>query len=435
MTRRSHDRIPTDPAGRLVRMGLMGAGVVGRNTLAGIRKIGATEERRREIDRTTHEANALRIFDSMTQMKGAFMKLGQMLSLQAHTLPEPYLRKLEDLQWEAPPMHATLMRMQFRNETGRNPEDVYDAFEREPFAAASLGQVHRARLKSGELVAVKIQYPGIDRSIESDFANLKTMLSTIRLSREQYGEVWDAVEEVRSHFHREVDYVQEADTIEEFRRLLRDRDDVRIPRVYRDLSSRRVLTMEFVEGKHLRDYLKAKPAQEERDEIGGRLLDLFFRQAFDFGLLHADPHPGNYLFLEGGRIGLLDFGCSKKFDAAFIKEHRSLFRIPVGDEQALERHCREFGILVDADPLRGERRAALLRMHRLDIARYHEDRVFDFGESRHYKEVMDGFRELIRLGMTTPGYVLYVRAKMGLYHLFHQLGARINCHKVYRKYV
>src|SRR3954462_2910154 len=115
----------------------------------------------------------------MTQMKGAFMKLGQMLSLQAHTLPEPYLRKLADLQWEAPPMHATMMRMQFRNETGKNPEELYAEFESGPFAAASLGQVHRARLKSGEPLAVKLQYPGIDRSIDSDFGNLKTMLATI----------------------------------------------------------------------------------------------------------------------------------------------------------------------------------------------------------------------------------------------------------------
>ena len=435
MTRRSQDRIPTDPAGRLVRMGLMGAGVVGRNTLAGIRKIGASVERRKEIDRTTHEVNAARIFDSMTQMKGAFMKLGQLLSMQAQTLPEPYLRKLADLQWEAPPMHPTLMRMQFRNETGKNPEDLYEAFEREPFAAASLGQVHRARLRSGEAVAVKIQYPGIDRSIESDFANLKTMLSTIRLSREQYGEVWEAVEEVRSHFHREVDYVQEADTIEEFRRLLRDRDDVRIPRVYRDLSSRRVLTLEFIDGRHLREYLKTTPSREERDAIGERLLDLFFRQAFDFGLLHADPHPGNYLFLDGGRIGLLDFGCSKKFDETFIREHRSLFRIPIGDAAALEKHYRVFGILGETDPLRDKKRAALLSIQKLDIARYHENRVFDFGDDAHYREVMAGFQELIRLGVTTPGYVLYVRAKMGLYHLFHRLGARINCHKVYRRYV
>jgi len=435
MADRSRGRIPTDAPGRLVRMGLMGAGVVGRNTLAGIRKIGASEERRREIDRTTHEANAVRIFDSMTQMKGAFMKLGQLLSLQAHTLPEPYLRRLADLQWEAPPMHATLMRMQFRNETGRNPEDVYQVFEREPFAAASLGQVHKARLRTGEAVAVKIQYPGIDRSIDSDFANLKAMLATIRLSREQYGEVWDAVEEVRSHFHREVDYVQEADTIEEFRRLLRDRDDVRLPRVHRDLSTRRVLTLEFIEGRHLRDYLRTRPSQGERDAIGERLLDLFFRQAFDFGLLHADPHPGNYLFLDGGRIGLLDFGCSKKFDPAFIQDHRRLFKIPIGDAAGLEKHYRLFGTLGDADPLRDRKRAALLNVQRLDISKYHQDGVFDFGDQDHYRELMGAFQELIRLGVTTPGYVLYVRAKMGLYHLFHQLGARIPCHRVYRKYV
>ena len=431
----SRGRIPTDAPGRLVRMGLMGAGVVGRNTLAGLRKIGASEERRKEIDNATHEANAIRIFDSMSQMKGAFMKLGQMLSLQAHTLPEPYLRKLADLQWEAPPMHATLMRMQFRNETGRNPEEVFDAFEREPFAAASLGQVHRARLKSGEPVAVKIQYPGIDRSIDSDFANLKTMLSTIRLSREQYGEVWNAVEEVRTHFHREVDYVQEADTMEEFRRLLRDRDDVRIPRVHRDFSSRRVLTMELVEGKHLREYLKGKPSQEERDAIGDRLLDLFFRQAFDFGLLHADPHPGNYLFLEGGRIGLLDFGCSKKFERGFIDEHRKLFRIAIGDVEVLERHYRKFGMITEDDPKREQKRAALLKMQRTDISKYHEKKVFDFGDAAHFREIVGGLQELAKLGLTTPGFVLYVRAKIGLYNLFHQLGARVDCHKAYLKYV
>jgi len=416
-------------------MGLMGAGVVGRNALGGIRKIGASEERRQEIDRATHESNAVRIFDSMTQMKGAFMKLGQMLSLQAHTLPEPYLRRLADLQWEAPPMHGTLMRMQFKNETGKTPEEVFDGFEREPFAAASLGQVHRARLKTGETVAVKIQYPGIARSIDSDFANLKTMLSTIRLSREQYGEVWDAVEEVRQHFHREVDYVQEADTIEEFRRLLRDRDDVRIPRVYRDHSTARVLTMEYVEGKHLRDYLKGRPSQEERDEIGDRLLDLFFRQAFDFGLLHADPHPGNYLFLGGGRIGLLDFGCSKKFDRAFIDEHKKLFRIPLGDIDALEAHYRKFRMVDDADPRRDDKKRALLKMQRTDIAKYLEDRPFDFGDPTHFREVVGGLQDLARLGLTTPGFVLYVRAKIGLYNLFHQLGARVNCHKVFRKYV
>jgi predicted unusual protein kinase regulating ubiquinone biosynthesis (AarF/ABC1/UbiB family) len=428
-------RIPTGPAGRLVRMGVMGASVLGRNALGGLRKIGAGEERRRAIDRQTHEANALRIFEAMTHMKGAFMKLGQMLSQQAHSLPEPYVRKLAELQWEAPPMHGTLMRMQFRNEMGKNPEEVFADFEREPFAAASLGQVHAARLPSGEEVAVKVQYPGIDRSIESDFANFKAMLATIRLSGEQYGEVWAAVEEIRGHFHREVDYVQEAATIEEFRRLLRDREDVAIPRPYPELSTRRVLTMERLRGRHLRDYLRGEPSQAERDELGRRLLDLFFRQSFDFALLHADPHPGNYLFMEGGRIGLLDFGCSKRFDRAFIDEHRKLFRIAIGDLETLERHYRKFHFYDETDPRKERKREALLRMQRLDIAKYHEDRLFDFGDAAHLREVVASLRELASLGLTTRGFVLYVRAKVGLYNLLHALGARVNCHKVARKYV
>ena len=190
--------VPTSAAGRLLRIGVMGAGVLGRNAVARVRKIGASDDRKRAIDARTHEVNAARIVDAMTSMKGAFMKLGQMLSQQAHSLPEAYVRRLGELQWEAPPMHGTLMRMQFRNEMGRNPEEVFAEFEREPFAAASLGQVHRARLRSGEPAAVKIQYPGIDRSIDSDFSNFKALLSTIRLSREQFAEVWQAVEEVRT---------------------------------------------------------------------------------------------------------------------------------------------------------------------------------------------------------------------------------------------
>jgi len=430
----SSKQMPTGAAGRLARMGVMGAGVLGRNALARIRKIGAGEERRREIDRQTHEANAGRIFDAMTRMRGAFMKLGQLLSLQAHSLPEPYIRRLAELQWEAPPMHGTLMRMQFRNELGMNPEEIFETYERDAFAAASLGQVHRARFK-GEAVAVKIQYPGIERTIESDFDSLKAMLSTIRLSREQYGEVWEAVEEVRTHFEREVDYVREADTIEEFRRLLRDRDDVRIPRVYRDVSTRRVLTMELLEGRHLRDWLRTRPSQEERDLMGTKLLDLFFRQAVDFGLLHADPHPGNYLFMEGGRIGLLDFGCSKRFDREFMTEHRKLFSIKVGDVSRLEDHYKKFRLVGDDDPRREQKRAALLRMQRVDISKYHEDRPFDFSDGAHLKDVFSCLQELARLGLTTPGFVLYLRAKLGLYTLFHEMGARINCHKVLETYV
>jgi predicted unusual protein kinase regulating ubiquinone biosynthesis (AarF/ABC1/UbiB family) len=422
--------VPVSAAGRLLRIGVLGAGVLGRNAAARVRKIGKGEADRAAIDRRTHEANADRIFDAMSGLRGAFMKLGQMLSQQAHSLPEPYVRRLGELQWDAPPMHATLARLQVRHELGRPPEELFATFDREPFAAASLGQVHAATSTSGEKLAVKVQYPGIDRSIASDFANFKTLLSTIRLSREQFGEVWDAVEEVRRHFEQEVDYVREAATIAEFRRLLAHRDDAVIPRVHLGLSSRRVLTMERLEGRHLPAYLKSGPSRADRDAVGERLLDLFLEQAFRLGLLHADPHPGNYLFLEGGRIGLLDFGCAKRFEADFVAEHGRLIRTRIGDRDALEAQ-----FLRDDDPRRAEKLEALVRMQKLDIAKYHEDRAFDFGDAAHLREILRSLQELLRLGLTTPGFVLYVRAKIGLYNLLHALGARVNCARLLSRYV
>jgi aarF domain-containing kinase len=425
--------VPTRAAARLLRIGVMGAGVLGRNAVARVRKIGASDDRKRAIDAATHDANAARIVDAMSSMKGAFMKLGQMLSQQAHSLPEAYVRRLGELQWEAPPMHGTLMRMQVRNEMGKNPEDLFAAFDREPFAAASLGQVHRARLRTGEDVAVKVQYPGIDRSIESDFANFRTLLSTIRLSREQFAEVWEAIEEVRQHFHREVDYVQEADTLEEFRRLLRDREDVVVPRVHRGYSARRVLTMERLDGLHLRDFLRTGPSQELRDRLGGRLLDLFLGQALNLALLHADPHPGNYLFMGDGRIGLLDFGCSKRFAPEFVEEHRRLFALRIGDREAIAAHFLRGRGAVETGPRWEDKLEALLRMQRLDISKYQEDRAFDFGDTAHLREILSSLQQLARLGLTTPGFVLYVRAKIGIYNLLHDLGARVNCARVLRK--
>ena len=428
MTRRGD--VPQSAAARLLRIGVMGAGVLGRNAAARVRKIGASDGRKREIDAATHETNAARIVDAMSSMKGAFMKLGQLLSQQAHSLPEAYVRRLGELQWEAPPMHGTLMRLQFRNEMGKEPEELFAEFDRAPFAAASLGQVHAAVTTSGERVAVKIQYPGIDRSIGSDFANFKALLRTIRLSREQFGEVWEAVEEVRRHFEREVDYIQEAATIAEFRELLADRDDAVIPRVHPELSSRRVLTMERLEGRHLPAYLKSRPPQADRDAVGSRLLDLFLQQAFALGLLHADPHPGNYLFLVGGRIGLLDFGCAKRFEADFVAEHGRLIRTRIGDRDALEAQ-----FLRGDDPRRAEKLEALVRMQKLDIAKYHEDRDFDFGDAVHLREILKSLQELLRLGLTTPSFVLYVRAKIGLYNLLHALGARVNCARLLSRYV
>jgi aarF domain-containing kinase len=161
--------LPTGAGRRFARLALAGAGVAGRAALGELRKLGAGSEERQGIDDATREANAEQVFAALAELRGPFLKLGQLLAQQGHELPEPWVRRLTALQRSAPPMHGALVRVQIRSVLDRPPEELFDVFEREPFAAASLGQVHRARRGGAEL-AVKVQYPGIERAIQSDFA-------------------------------------------------------------------------------------------------------------------------------------------------------------------------------------------------------------------------------------------------------------------------
>lgn len=422
--KRSADGVPTGAARRLAKAGAAGVSVLGRAALGEIRKLGAGPEHRDEIDTATQEANALRILDALGQLRGAFLKVGQLLSQQSHSLPEAYVRRLSELQRSAPPMHGTLIRMQLKNELGRPPEEVFAELEREPFAAASLGQVHRALLATGEAVAVKIQYPGIERSLESDFRLLRGMLSASRL------ELGASVDEVERHVLDEVDYVREADALEELRGLLADDRRFVLPRVLRELSSRRVLTMELLAGQHLSDLLREDPPQEERDRLATTLLGLFFRQTLELGLLHADPNPGNFLFLPDGRIGLLDFGCVKRFTPEFLAAHRRLLLTPVEDEAALVDSYLEIGLLDPAAENAADQRSLLLTMQRLDATKYHREGLFDFRDPEFLRFLASLLREQLAAGLSHPEFVLYMRTKLGLYNLFHQLGARVDCRRI-----
>ncbi|HSF42307.1 MAG TPA: AarF/ABC1/UbiB kinase family protein [Thermoanaerobaculia bacterium] len=423
------DRLSTGAGRRLTKAGAAGAGLLGRTALGEIRKLGAAPERREEIDAATHEANALRIFDALGQLRGAFLKVGQLLSQQSHSLPEAYVRRLSELQRSAPPMHGTLARIQVKNELGRPPEEIFAEFEREPFAAASLGQVHRARLATGEEVAVKIQYPGIERSLESDFKLLRGMLATSRLAG-RLPEMGAALDEVERHLLDEVDYVREAEALEELRGLLADDERFVLPRVFPERSSRRVLTMELLAGRHLSDLLREDPPQEERDRLATALLGLFFRQTLELGVLHADPHPGNFLFLPDGRIGLLDFGCVKRFTPEFLAAHRRLLLIPVEGEEALVASYLEIGLLDPAAENAAGQRALLLALQRLDAAKYHREGLFDFGDPEFLRSLTALLREQLAAGLSHPQFILYMRTKLGLYNLFHQLGARVDCLRV-----
>lgn len=432
---KSSPAMPTGPASRAARVARTGAGIAGRSAAARVRKIGADPARREAIDAETQAAGALALFDTLADLRGPAMKLGQVLAQHGYALPEAYVQRLADLQWSAPPMHGTLARIQFKQALGRFPEEVFERFERVPFAAASLGQVHRAWLPDGTPLAVKIQYPGIERAIASDFALVEHTVGAARIGGTHIAEVRAAIAELRTHVLAEVDYLREAAAMMELRAGLADRGDVMIPRANPELSGTQVLTMDFLDGAHVRDYLAAGPSQAERDAVATQLLDLVFRQALGLGLLHADPHPGNFLFQAEGRIGLVDFGCVKRFEPGFAEQLKVLYRIPPDDTAALDHEYRAFGFYDPALPDADTQRATLLKLQALNGAKFHVDQPFDFGDAAHLQALTECVRAMIRQGLAHRDFVLYMRTKLGLYGLFHQLGARVNCERVLASHI
>lgn len=265
----------------------------------------------------THIRNARRIVESSSQLRGAFLKLIQMLAMRHDLLPVEALDVLRSTQSGVPPMDYAMISEQVRRELGKRPEQLFVSFDRTAFAAASLGQVHRARLKDGRDVAVKIQYPGIDRAVRQDLLNLKLLLKTLGgIARDVMHQKVDTAtmyNELEVRLKEELDYVLEARNMTEFGKMFADDTEVMIPEVVADLSSRRVLTMTYVEGYSLTDVLNPSVDLELRRWVAHKCSELVWRQIFEFGVLHTDFHPGNFLVTYHPHIGILDFGSIRRF--------------------------------------------------------------------------------------------------------------------------
>jgi predicted unusual protein kinase regulating ubiquinone biosynthesis (AarF/ABC1/UbiB family) len=291
--------------GRAMLLAQMGAGIAGSYLAYQVQRPFLDEVQNSERRHALGRRNARRIRKGLQDLRGPIMKVGQALSMQTHIFSADVVEELAGLQMQAPPMHPTLMRAQFKSAFGKYPEEVFRSFEPEPFAAASLGQVHQAVTKSGEEVAVKIQYPAIREAIESDFKVLRTAGFAARLTGHLQAAV---VREAERGILEETDYGKEARNLEYFAEHLAPLPFVHVPTVHHELSTEQVLTMSRVSGLRLQEFLKTNPSQTVRDKIGVGLTRLFFFQLFRVQALHADPHPGNYLLNPDGSIGLVDFG-------------------------------------------------------------------------------------------------------------------------------
>jgi predicted unusual protein kinase regulating ubiquinone biosynthesis (AarF/ABC1/UbiB family) len=277
--------------------------------------IGAGSDAASEDDLERHRKIAGRMAEILGNMKGLAMKAGQVLSYVDDWMPEhlrpTYSGVLGTLQAKAPKVPLAEMLNVFVDEVGEPPDEVFKEFDEEPIAAASIGQVYRATLPSGERVAVKIQYPGIAKAIESDLKNLDLLEAVMRASTLGRFDVTRSLQDIKTKITEELDYHVEAKNQQRFLELYRDHPGIVIPKVYEGFSSKRVLTTELLEGKTYQQ-LKLEP-QAERDRVSLLLYEFVFGSFHRHGLFNADPHPGNYIFLPDGRVGFLDFGCVQQF--------------------------------------------------------------------------------------------------------------------------
>lgn len=392
------------------------------------------EQERPERRKSFNRKAARRIRAELESLKGPAMKVGQILSTQFHFMPEEALSELAKLQMRAPGMHPSLARAQFKASFGQFPEEVFRDFTEESFAAASLGQVHRAVTKEGQEVAVKIQYPAIRKAIEDDFKLLRSAALPARLAGHATESV---IAEIERGMLEETDYVNEGQNIEFFRRQLKPLDYVRVPIVHWDLSTDRILTMSFISGEPLPDFLTNK-RQELRNRIGVRLVELFHLQIHHIHRLHADPHPGNYLIEADGSIGLVDFGCVKKFSPEFIEIMRAFEgRIWLrGEDQ-----CRRMAHLIWGPGILDKPRLAQKLLK--DAVAFYEmlfpgltgsGTVVDFGNAKILKTMFGIFNDNLRNRTVNPEFAFYARAEMGLYNLLHLLRARIDTTSVLAKF-
>ena len=424
------------PTRRAFKMASIGANVASSYLGYALQSVFTGKDQRQQKLKTTHARVARKVSDEMLALRGPAMKLGQTLSLQTGILPEETLAELSDLQMKAPGMHPSLVRVQVKQSLGKEPEEIFETFSTEPVAAASLGQVHEATIRGKKRVAVKIQYPGIRDAIQNDFKWFRAVTKPAQAS----GHIpKEAIDEMQKQIVAETDYKREADNVEFFQKALAPLPFVEVPSVFREYSSDKVLTMTFLVGKHLEQFLAARPSQRVRDRLGSNLFELFYFQLLKLGAFHADPHWGNYLFRDDCSIGLVDFGCAKKLSAGSVQYLRGIYLYP-GD-----RNSAEFRRLLETNYEKQKKKLPNTAYRALvDFAGeyrkvYPPDQgkefVFDFSDKSFLTNYLRHATKLFRTRHVMTDYIFMARAEMGLYNTLHALKARVPTSEIVRKYL
>ena len=427
------DTIPTGKIKRTLSSGKV-VTRLGRSQLTYyLKKPFLSRERQAGYRREKEVQNARIIFEGLTLLRGTALKAAQMLSLESEVIPGSLRKELEKSYNQVPPINRALARKIIINNLNAPPEQIFDTFETKAFAAASLGQVHRAATREGDHLAVKIQYPDIAATISNDIRLLRGMLRPMS----QYNIIKTALSEIETVLLNETDYEKEAANILFFKDHL-SLNRVHVPAVFPEYSSRHVLSMSHMKGLPLNKWLETRPDQSSRNRIAQILHDIFVRGFYELKTLHADPNPGNFLITEDLHVGLLDFGCVRRFDDRFIQIYRDLIRISTGrDRDAyLDLLMRIRLVTPDFDPGAASELVDLFISIGDWFSRLFRETWFDFGaepdfmaQGRQIGMEMHKFRKHIQT--ITPEFIFLDRTRYGLMRLFERMKAKIRIRNRY----
>lgn len=434
-----HARALPVPASRLARLGQlssMTAGVAGNMALNGIAQLGQGQRpSMRNLLLTPR--NVSRVADQLAQMRGAAMKIGQLMSMDTGDVLPPELSQImarlrDDAHFMPPAQLKKVLNAQWPD----NWLSAFQKFDVRPIAAASIGQVHRAQLKDGRDLAIKVQYPGIAKSIDSDVANVGVLMRMSGLLPKGF-ELGPYLDEARKQLHEETDYAREAAQLSRFGDLLADMPQFVVPSLHSDWSTPDVLAMSYVAGVPVEE--AAQQPQQVRDRIATHLIDLTLKELFEFGLMQTDPNFANYLFEpDTQRIVLLDFGATRAIDPVVVDQYRRLMQAGRADDpDRVTQIAAEIGFF--GPDTKDAHQAQVVRIIQLAFGALSEGPLFDFTKTELSRQMQVEGMALAEGGFVPPPLpidVLLLQRKFGgVFLLASRLGAQVNVTHLLDRYM
>ncbi len=424
------------PISRVSRAGkIVGTGIkVGGNYVKYLAKRSADPKTAKD---ELNEKNATEILNALNELKGGALKIAQMLSMDYGILPKEYSEKFQSAQHNTTPLSYPLVVKTFKKSIGKHPNLLFDSFSKKAFSAASIGQVHKATL-GDQTFAVKVQYPGVADSINSDLKMVRQLVSrAVKVSREELNYY---LIEIEKKLLEETNYELELERSILLTESCQHFDQIIFPTYYPEYSSSKILTMDWVDGIHIKEWISTNPSQEMRNQTGQAIWDFFNFQVFQLKVAHADPHPGNFLITKDNQLAIVDFGCVKEIPDEFYN-HLILFL----ESEVIENDQRLLIIYKDLDLFHPEDTEDQKRMY-TDLYNtavrhlskpYHSD-TFDFGDEgfmNQFYSIIEGvlldkkiWKSNLARGNRDGIYIN--RIFFGLFSILYELKAKVQTRNV-----